>query len=75
MILALNYTQLFNIIHLCCYVIALILGVYIAMSIDYPKIIKAKSNMNYYVTAFVIGASITFLLGEFLYNIITMFIN
>lgn len=75
MILALNYTQLFNIIHLCCYVIALILGVYVAMSIDYPKIIKAKSNMNYYVTAFVIGASITFLLGEFLYNIITMFIN
>jgi energy-converting hydrogenase Eha subunit A len=75
MILALNYTQLFNIIHLCCYIIALILGVYVAMSIDYPKIIKAKSNMNYYVTAFVIGASITFLLGEFLYNIITMFIN
>ena len=75
MILALNYTQFFNIIHLCCYVIALILGVYVAMSIDYPKIIKAKSNMNYYVTAFVIGASITFLLGEFLYNIITMFIN
>ena len=75
MFLSIDYTYLFNIIHLCCYVLALIVAVYVAMSIDYPKFIKAKSNMNYYVTAFVIGASITFLIGEFLYNIITMFIK
>ena len=75
MFYSIDYTQLFNVIHLCCYIIALILGVFVAMSIDYTKFIKAKSNMNYYITSFVVGAAITFIIGELLFNILTMFVK
>lgn len=75
MIFALSYTQLFNIIHLCCYAIALVPSVFTAMSIDYPKIIKARSNKMYYFVAFAIGGSLTYLLGEFIYQLITMFVS
>lgn len=75
MILALSYTQLFNIIHLCCYIIALVPSIFTAMSIDYPKFFKVKSNKMYYLIAFAIGGALTFLLGEFIFQIITMFID
>ena len=64
-----------KIIHLCSYVLALIPATFVAMSVDYQKIIKAKSNLYYYLAAFAVGSSLTFLMGEFLYHIITMFIE
>ncbi|MCI5745906.1 MAG: hypothetical protein MR270_06465 [Erysipelotrichaceae bacterium] len=74
MILAISNSQIFNIIHLCCYIIASLPAAFIALSIDYVKIMKAKSNKVFYVIAFGIAASFTFLIGEFIYNIVTMFI-
>jgi len=73
--LVVNFDILFNIIHLCCYLLALIPAIFVAISIDYTKFVKAKSNKNYYVFAFVIAASFTFLVGEFIYSLLTMFIN
>ena len=67
--------DLFNIIHFCTYILALIPSVFIAVSIDYPKFVKAKSNINYYLVAFAIICCLTFLMGEFFYNLITMFIK
>ena len=67
--------DLFSIIHLGCYVLALIPTIIVVTSIDYPKFIKARSNMYYYLTAIVIGCSLTFLMGEFIYNLITLFIK
>ena len=64
-----------NYLHLCCYVLALIPAVIVAYSIDYPKIIKAKSNLYYYICAFAVACSLTFLMGEFFYNLITMFMK
>ena len=74
MILAIDYSLLLNIIHLCCYLVALVPSILLAMSIDYPKFIKARSNKIYYFCAFVIGACSTFLVGELIFNILTMFI-
>ena len=73
--LAVDFNLLFNIIHLCCYLLALIPAIFVAISIDYTKFVKAKSNKVYYVFAFVVSASFTFLIGEFIYSILTMFIN
>ena len=67
--------MLFEYIHLCCYILALIPSVFIAMSIDYPKFVKAKSNLIYYIFAVAVGCSFTYLMGEFLYSLITMFIK
>ena len=50
-------------------------AIFVALSIDYPKLIKAKSNVNYYLCAFLIGASMTFLVGEFFFKVITMFVD
>ena len=67
--------SIFNIIHLACYILALVISIFVAMSIDYKKIIKVKSNMHVYMCAFLIICSFTFLVGEFIYNILTMFIQ
>ena len=64
-----------KIIHLCCYILALIPATFIAMSLDYPKFVKARSNMIYYLWAFAIGSGFTFLMGEFAFHIITMFMD
>lgn len=74
MIFAINSTILLNIIHLSCYLLALIPSIFVALSIDYCKFIKARSNKVYYIVAFVVAASFTYLVGEFLYSILTMFI-
>ena len=65
----------FSILHLGCYILALIPSIIVATSIDYPKFIKARSNMNYYLAAIAITISLTFLMGEFLYNLITLFVK
>lgn len=67
--------DIFDIIHLLCYLIALFPAVYVAFSIDYTKFIKAKSNLIYYVSAVVLTMVLTFLVGEFIYSLTTMFIN
>ena len=67
--------DIFDIIHLFCYLIALFPAVYVSFSIDYTKFIKAKSNLIYYVCAIVLTMALTFLVGEFIYNLTTMFIN
>lgn len=67
--------DIFDIIHLFCYLIALFPAVYVSFSIDYTKFIKAKSNLIYYVCAIVLTMVLTFLVGEFIYNLTTMFIN
>jgi hypothetical protein len=67
--------SVFNIIHLACYLLGLVVSVFVAMSIDYKKFIKIKSNMHVYMTSFAIICALTFLIGEFLYNILTMFIQ
>ena len=67
--------DIFDIIHLLCYLIALFPAVYVSFSIDYTKFIKAKSNLIYYVCAIVLTMVLTFLVGEFIYNLTTMFIN
>lgn len=74
MILAVDFEFLFKIIHLCCYLVALFPSILLAMSIDYPKFIKARNNKVYYLIAFVIGICATYLVGEFIYNILTLFI-
>lgn len=63
------------IMHLGCYVLGLIIAIFVAYSIDYTKFIKAKSNVNYYVCAIAISISLTYLIGEFLFSLITMFIK
>ena len=67
--------DIFDIIHLLCYLIALFPAVYVSFSIDYTKFIKAKTSLNYYVCAIVLTMVLTFLVGEFIYNLTTMFIN
>ena len=67
--------DLFQIIHLICYLIALFPSVYVSFSIDYTKFIKAKSNLMYYVSAIMLTMVLTLLVGEFIYNLSTMFIN
>ena len=67
--------DIFAIVHLGFYVLGLIPSIIVATSIDYTKFIKAKSNINYYLCAMVIAVSLSFLLGEFLYNLITLFIK
>lgn len=67
--------DLFSIIHLGCYVLALIPSAIFAISIDYPKFIKARTNMNYYIATICITACSTFLMGEFIYKLITLFIK
>ena len=67
--------DLFQIIHLICYLIALFPAVYVSFSIDYTKFIKAKSNLMYYVSAIMLTMVLTLLVGEFIYNLSTMFIN
>lgn len=67
--------DIFDIIHLFCYLIALFPAVYVSFSIDYTKFIKAKSNLIYYVCAIALTMALTFLVGEFIYNLTTMFIN
>jgi len=67
--------DIFDIIHLLCYLIALFPAVYVSFSIDYTKFIKAKSNLIYYVCAIVLTMALTFLVGEFIYSLTTMFIN
>ena len=65
----------FSILHLGCYILALIPSIIVATSIDYTKFIKARSNMYYYLAAMLIGSSFTFIVGEFLYTLITLFIK
>lgn len=67
--------DIFAIVHLGCYILGLIPSIIVAYSIDYTKFIKARSNINYYLTAIVLALSLTFLIGEFLYNLITLFIK
>ena len=67
--------DIFSIVHLGCYVLGLIPSIIVAYSVDYTKFIKARSNINYYLTALVLALSLTFLMGEFLYNLITLFIK
>ena len=67
--------DIFSIVHLGCFILGLIPSFIVATSIDYTKFIKAKSNINYYLAALVIGISLTYLIGEFLYNLITLFIK
>ena len=67
--------DIFDVIHFCTDILALIPSVFIAVSIDYPKFVKAKSNVSYYLVAFGIICSLTFLMGEFFYSLITMFIK
>ena len=63
--------DIFKVIHLLCYIIALIPSLYVSFSIDYTKFIKAKSNLTYFASAIVFGLSFTFLIAEFIYNITT----
>ena len=67
--------EIFAIVHLGCYILGLIPSIIVAYSVDYTKFIKARSNINYYLTALVLALSLTFLMGEFLYNLITLFIK
>ncbi len=67
--------DIFSIIHLCCYILGLIPSFIVATSIDYTKFIKAKSNAYYYLAAFAIGVALTYLIGEFIYSLITLFIK
>ena len=67
--------DIFAIVHLGCYILGLIPSIIVAYSVDYTKFIKARSNINYYLTALVLALSLTFLMGEFLYNLITLFIK
>lgn len=66
-----NY--LLQIIHLACYLLAMIPCFIIARSIDYPKMMKTRSNGEYLLAFIVFGLIGSYLLGEFLYQIITLF--
>ena len=72
--LAIN-VEIFDVIHLGCYVLALIASIFVVMAIDYKKFIKIRSNYHVYITSIVIACGMTYLLGEFLYSILTMFIK
>ncbi|MDY2889098.1 MAG: hypothetical protein SOU19_05965 [Candidatus Caccosoma sp.] len=67
--------MIIKVIHLCCIALALIVALFVSLSIDYSKFIKAKSNVDYYLAAFAVCASLTYLIEEFLFTIITLFIN
>lgn len=67
--------EIFDVIHLGCYVLGLIASMFVVMALDYKKFIKIKSNYHVYITAIVIACAMTYLLGEFLYSILTMFIK
>lgn len=67
--------MIIKVIHLCCLVLALIISLFVSLSIDYSKFIKAKSNVDYYLATFAICAALTYLIGEFLFTITTLFIN
>ena len=67
--------DLIQIIHLLCYLLALIPSVYVSFSIDYTKFVKAKSNVIYYIFALVLSMSLTYLVGEFIFSVTTMFVK
>ena len=67
--------EIFDIVHLGCYLIALIASIFVVMSIDYKKFIKVRSNYHIYIVSFALACSLSYLIGEFLYSILTMFIN
>lgn len=69
-----NTIVLLDIIHLCCYILALVPSVFLSLSIDYTKILKKRSNGIYYICAIAIGIVFTYLIGEFLYQLLTMFV-
>jgi len=65
--------DIYNIIHFCCYLVALAIAVFFAFMVDYTKFIKARNNSDYKLALFVVASIVTFLLGELFYNLITMF--
>ena len=67
--------DLFQIIHLLCYLLAMIPSFYVCFSIDYTKFIKAKNNGIYLVCAITFSIALTYLIAEFIYSITTMFIK
>lgn len=75
MYLAIDTYLLFNIIHLGCYILALIPSMFVAMAIDITKFIKPRSNATFHAFTILVTIAFTFLTGEFLYNILTMFIR
>lgn len=67
--------EIFDVIHLSCYVLALITSLFVVMSIDYKKFMKIRSNYHVYIASFALTCCMTYLIGEFLYSILTMFIK
>ena len=67
--------EIFDVVHLGCYIIALIASVFVVMSIDYKKFMSIKSNYHVYIASFAIACCMAYLIGEFLYSILTMFIK
>lgn len=72
MILTIDGAILLNIIHVCCYALAIIPAFLLASSIDYRKIMKIKSNFQCYIFVVLITLALSYLVGEFLFSILTM---
>lgn len=66
-----NY--ILQIIHLACYLLAMVPCFIMARSIHYEKLLKVRSNGEYLLAFILVGLITSFLLGEFLYQIITLF--
>ncbi len=68
-----TFTLTTSILLLACYLLGIVVGGYFFKIVDLTKIIKIKNNGEYYFVYIVSTLLIGFLLGEFLYKLITLF--
>lgn len=62
------------VLELCCYLLGIIVGGYFFRIVDLTKIVKIKNNREFYFVYFISTCLVGFILGQFIYRLITMFL-
>ena len=63
-----------SILQLSCYLLGIIVGGYFFKIVDLTKIVKIKNNKEFYFVYFISTCVIGFLLGEFIFKLVTLFV-
>ncbi len=62
------------VLELSCYLLGIIVGSYFFKIVDLTKIVRIKNNREYYFVYFISTCLVGFILGQFLFRLITMFL-
>ena len=62
------------ILELSCYLLGIIVGSYFFKIVDLTKIVKIKNNKEFYFAYFIATCVVGFILGQFIYRLITLFL-